>query len=218
MGITRKETIITVNNTSSGTEAETNIFMRGITKEKVSLTVRKTLMVSSITTSIFTEMTNLKELLIIIAFAEMKLLSLRILINIYNLNLLIKEQDSIFTEILFTVLPFKLNFLIQITITNNKLANISHLLLTTTVHNRSTIPIFQVMNMTVTPIIHKVWILPNMRKNNHIHQMAHQKIIIIKELTANNQWIPGNRVLILRKCLTIIVHKETMSILNNKWP
>lgn len=155
MGITRKETIITVNNTSSGTEAETNTFMRGITHEKVSHTVRKTLMVRIIT-SIFTEMTNLKEPLIIIACAGMKLLLLRILINIYNLNLLIKEQDSIFTEILFTFLPFKLNFLLQITITNNKLANINHLLLMTTVHNRSTIPIFQVINMTVTPIIFKV--------------------------------------------------------------
>lgn len=155
MGITRKETIITVNNKSSGTEAETNTFMRGITHEKVSHTVRKTLMVRIIT-SIFTEMTNLKEPLIIIACAGMKLLLLRILINIYNLNLLIKEQDFIFTEILFTVLPFKLNFLLQITITKNKLANINHLLLMTTVHNRSTIPIFQVINMTVTPIIFKV--------------------------------------------------------------
>lgn len=217
MGITHKETVIMANNSNSGTEAETNTSKKDIIHERVSHTVATKTSMVSIITNIFTGTTSLKEPFKIIVNAEMKSLSLRILINIYNLNSLIKERDFIFTEILFTILPSKLNFLTQTTINSNNLENISHLLPMITVHNRSTIPIFQVTNMTVTSIILKVWILLNMRGNKHIHRMKHQKNTIIKELIASTQWILANRVLILRKCSIITVQKETISFLNNKW-
>lgn len=186
MKVTLKETIITPNKMSSETEAEINTFKKDITQEKVSRTVAKTLMVST-TTSIFTGMTSLKGRLKIISSREMKSTLLRILINIYNLSLLIKKQDCIFTETLSTILPFKLNFHIQITINNNRQGSISHLLLTITVHNQSTTPIFQVMNMMVTLTLFRIWILPIMIQNKPIYRLKHPKSIIIKELTANIQ-------------------------------